>query len=149
MTVLPKFINFMYSRWKEVRSKLTPGFTSGKLKLMYPLIQDVCKELLKHLREDGGDGKEREPLTALSTSKVYGSSFSCLVTHSKYLSCIIKFYVTVKLSSCCSPRVTRPYVFLRVRISTISRSVAEEEGGRGEKEKWYCRPRRQSGKGGK
>lgn len=46
--------------WKEVRSKLTPGFTSGKLKLMYPLIQDVCKELLEHLREDRGEGVLRE-----------------------------------------------------------------------------------------
>jgi cytochrome P450 family 6 len=51
----------MFSRWKEVRSKLTPGFTSGKLKLIYPLIQDVCNELLEHLREDRGEGKEREP----------------------------------------------------------------------------------------
>jgi cytochrome P450 len=48
----------MFSRWKEVRSKLTPGFTAGKLKLMYPLIQDVCNELLEHLREDNGEGKE-------------------------------------------------------------------------------------------
>jgi Cytochrome P450. len=47
----------MFSRWKEVRSKLTPGFTSGKLKLMYPLMQGVCSELLKHLRDDKGEGK--------------------------------------------------------------------------------------------
>jgi cytochrome P450 len=67
----------MFSRWKEVRSKVTPGFTSGKLKLMYPLIQDVCNELLKHLREENGEGKERGPFAVFSTATVYGSSFSC------------------------------------------------------------------------
>lgn len=128
----------MFSRWKEVRSKLTPGFTSGKLKLIYPLIQDVCNELLKHLREDRGEGKEREPLTVLSTSKVDGSSFSRLVTHSKYV--LVLYYnilrdgeTHVLFFAKSKKSVTRECVFVRVQLSTISRSVAEEEMGGGER----------------
>jgi cytochrome P450 len=64
----------MFSRWKEVRSKLTPGFTSGKLKLMYPLIQDVCNGMLEHLREDKGEGKVNQSLIALSMPKGHGIS---------------------------------------------------------------------------
>lgn len=56
----------MCYRWRETRSKLTPGFTSGKLKLMYPLIHDVCKDLLEHLKEDKGEGKENELVTVLN-----------------------------------------------------------------------------------
>jgi len=29
------------SQWREIRTKLTPMFSSGKLKAMYPLIQEV------------------------------------------------------------------------------------------------------------
>jgi cytochrome P450 family 6 len=50
----------LYSRWKEVRSKLTPGFTAGKLKEMYPLLEEVCKDLLQHLRENNSEGKRRQ-----------------------------------------------------------------------------------------
>ena len=38
--------------------------------------------------------------------------------------------------------LTRPYVFVRVQLSTISWSVAEGAGGW--EEEWCCRPRRQS-----
>jgi cytochrome P450 len=56
-----------------VRSKLTPGFTSGKLKLMYPLIQDVCKDLLQHLKEDKGEGKEDEAVTVRNRIRIEGT----------------------------------------------------------------------------
>lgn len=33
-------------RWKSTRSKLTPTFTSGKMKMMMPIFKDVAKELV-------------------------------------------------------------------------------------------------------
>ncbi|XP_013114332.2 cytochrome P450 6g1 isoform X1 [Stomoxys calcitrans] len=38
-----------YSIWKKMRTKLNPLFTSAKLKNMYYLIQNVCKNMEHHL----------------------------------------------------------------------------------------------------
>ncbi|KAH8297243.1 hypothetical protein KR044_008566 [Drosophila immigrans] len=35
--------------WREIRTKLTPVFTSGKLKAMYPLMQEIGADLESHL----------------------------------------------------------------------------------------------------
>lgn len=34
-------------KWRKLRSKLTPTFTSGKLKQIYPLLQEIGDELAK------------------------------------------------------------------------------------------------------
>ncbi|XP_075167036.1 cytochrome P450 6g1-like [Haematobia irritans] len=38
-----------YSLWKEVRSKLSPLFTTAKLKMMFGLIQNVAENMEQHL----------------------------------------------------------------------------------------------------
>ncbi|KAH8384603.1 hypothetical protein KR093_002178 [Drosophila rubida] len=44
--------------WKEIRTKLTPVFTSGKLKAMYPLMQEIAGDLESHLaRNNPGQSK--------------------------------------------------------------------------------------------
>ncbi|XP_075167815.1 uncharacterized protein LOC142239972 [Haematobia irritans] len=42
-----------YKMWKEVRSKLTPVFSSGKLKYMYPLLQQVGANLQAYIQKQG------------------------------------------------------------------------------------------------
>ncbi|ALC41831.1 Cyp6g1 [Drosophila busckii] len=39
-------------KWKEIRTKLTPVFTSGKVKQMYPLIQEIADDLEQLLARD-------------------------------------------------------------------------------------------------
>lgn len=38
-------------RWKKIRAKLTPIFTSGKLRNMYPLIDEIGLEMRKYLKK--------------------------------------------------------------------------------------------------
>lgn len=38
-------------KWKDMRSKLVPTFTSGKMKAMFPLILECAEEFDKHLEK--------------------------------------------------------------------------------------------------
>lgn len=44
-------------RWKNLRSKLSPTFTSGKLKLMYPLMADITSDLNDEVTRLAGEGE--------------------------------------------------------------------------------------------
>ncbi|XP_017463234.1 PREDICTED: probable cytochrome P450 6d2, partial [Rhagoletis zephyria] len=50
-TVSPDLFSMRGASWKNLRSKLTPLFSSGKLKAMLPTINDVAAKLLNHLDE--------------------------------------------------------------------------------------------------
>lgn len=37
--------------WRNLRAKLSPTFTSGKMKLMFPILVDISKDLVEALKE--------------------------------------------------------------------------------------------------
>jgi cytochrome P450 len=39
--------NMQGQRWKEMRAKLTPTFTSGRMKSMFPLVLECAQNLEK------------------------------------------------------------------------------------------------------
>nr|CAD7396492.1 unnamed protein product [Timema cristinae] len=43
--------------WRKLRMKLTPTFTSGKMKMMYSLITDCAKEMVDFLHEPANKGE--------------------------------------------------------------------------------------------
>ncbi|XP_076241058.1 uncharacterized protein LOC143183426 [Calliopsis andreniformis] len=71
----PHLFNLEAERWRPLRSKLSPIFTSGKLKDMFPLIIECSKSLEKYLdkvvaKEEPAEVRE---LTARFTTDVIGS----------------------------------------------------------------------------
>ena len=44
--------NLRGAEWKALRSKLSPTFTSGKMKAMFPLVQECAAELEDLLRSE-------------------------------------------------------------------------------------------------
>lgn len=47
-------------KWRDLRVKLSPTFTSGKLKSMYPIIRDCAKTLQDYLTKNTQNGKRYE-----------------------------------------------------------------------------------------
>lgn len=38
-------------KWREMRSTLSPAFTGSKMRLMFELLEQVCEQMMKNLRE--------------------------------------------------------------------------------------------------
>lgn len=58
--------NLKGSKWKSVRVKLTPTFTSGKMKMMFPTMVDCGEKLQSFLNNIAKDGMEVEVKDILS-----------------------------------------------------------------------------------
>ncbi|CAO1431218.1 unnamed protein product [Diamesa hyperborea] len=58
--------NIEDEQWKSLRSKLTPTFTSGKLKMMFSTVMDVSDKLVKAIDKDITDKSQIEIKDTLS-----------------------------------------------------------------------------------
>ncbi|XP_059485005.1 cytochrome P450 6j1-like [Neocloeon triangulifer] len=62
-------------KWKNMRSKLSPTFTSGKIKMMTPLIEEVGQNLQAHLKLQAkqGNSVDAKDLASRFTTDVIAS----------------------------------------------------------------------------
>lgn len=62
-------------KWKNLRQKLSPTFTSGKIKMMFPTVVDVADKLIMKLKEISMENSEIEikDIMARYTTDVIGS----------------------------------------------------------------------------
>lgn len=62
-------------KWKNLRQKLTSTFTSGKMKMMYPIIESYSKDLVALVEElsSNADGFDIKNVCARFTADVIGS----------------------------------------------------------------------------
>ncbi|GLH05688.1 Cytochrome P450 6a2 [Gryllus bimaculatus] len=67
------------ARWKQLRSKLTPTFTSGKMKLMFACMHDCARELALLVQEEaaraGGLVEIKEVLAKFTTDVIGSCAF--------------------------------------------------------------------------
>ncbi|XP_053982814.1 uncharacterized protein LOC128878552 [Hylaeus volcanicus] len=71
----PHLFNLEPERWRPLRTRLSPVFTSGKIKEMFPLIVECSEHLDKYLEKlvAKGEPVECRELTAKYTTDVIGS----------------------------------------------------------------------------
>ncbi|XP_070494253.1 probable cytochrome P450 6a14 [Chironomus tepperi] len=50
-------VNLKGQKWKNIRTKLSPTFTSGKLKAMFPIMRDCCKVLQDYTEKNIKNGR--------------------------------------------------------------------------------------------
>ncbi|XP_032460637.1 cytochrome P450 3A29-like [Phocoena sinus] len=65
-------------QWKRLRSLLSPAFTSGKLKEMFPIISQIGDVLVRNLKKEAGKGKPinmKDFLGAYSMDVITGTAF--------------------------------------------------------------------------
>lgn len=71
--------------WKELRAKLSPTFTSGRMKMMFPLVLEKANRMTEFLRstaESGGSIEMKEVLSSFTTEAIasvaFGLDVECL-----------------------------------------------------------------------
>lgn len=65
--------NLRVDRWKFLRSKLTPTFSSGKLRMMTPIVAQLGDKLLSKLEESHGESVNTGNIFARYTTDVIGN----------------------------------------------------------------------------
>lgn len=72
-------------KWKELRGKLSPTFTSGKMKMMFDSVSTVCDRMIEFIKPDAqknGSVEMKEILSSFTTevisSVAFGLETKCL-----------------------------------------------------------------------
>lgn len=72
-------VNLQDEEWKNLRSKLTPTFTSGKIKMMFELVTQVADRLVdtidKEKKLDGGAVEIKSTMARFTTDVIATSAF--------------------------------------------------------------------------
>ncbi|KAI1307611.1 Cytochrome P450 3A13 [Halotydeus destructor] len=91
--VVKKFLTALRDEdWKRVRTILTPTFTSGKMKKMFPLMEDCCDDAIAYLRKDG-QSKNMKQVFSMYTLEIIAQC--CFATRpDTYNNPDNKFYVS-------------------------------------------------------
>lgn len=73
--IMAHLVTMEGTKWKNLRTKLTPVFTSGKMKMMFPTIVTVAEEFWKCMVEEAGKGEdiEMKEFLARFTTDVIGN----------------------------------------------------------------------------
>lgn len=69
--------NLEGTKWRNLRNKLSPTFTSGKMRMMFPTMMNVVNRFHEHLAEQAKDGKvdvELKELLAQFTTDIIGNT---------------------------------------------------------------------------
>lgn len=68
-------LNMEDEKWRELRAKLSPTFTSGKMKLMYTQIMDSAKQMVDHLSDLNSQNKalDIKEITSCYSTDIIGS----------------------------------------------------------------------------
>uniref|UniRef100_A0A1B6KCQ8 Cytochrome P450 n=2 Tax=Graphocephala atropunctata TaxID=36148 RepID=A0A1B6KCQ8_9HEMI len=95
--IMKHLVNLVGQEWKDMRAKLTPTFTSGKIKLMFALMEKCSEQLQVLLESEIQQDKNIDVKTVLSkftmdviASCAFGVETSALTEEGK------KFYAAVK-----------------------------------------------------
>lgn len=78
-------VSLEFERWKPLRTKLTPAFTLGKTKMLFPLVSKVCDELKASISRSIDSTKgtiEVQELMTCYTTDVIGSCCFGIECHS-------------------------------------------------------------------
>lgn len=71
-------------KWRNLRTKLTPTFTSGKMKMMFPVLQECSEELKDLLKDPASKGEvvEMKEICARFTTDIISLSAFGIRTNS-------------------------------------------------------------------
>lgn len=62
------------AEWKRMRAKLSPTFTTGKMKMMFGTVLNICEEMINYLSENNGTTEvEMKDILARFTTDVIGN----------------------------------------------------------------------------
>ncbi|KAL1512672.1 hypothetical protein ABEB36_002229 [Hypothenemus hampei] len=113
--------------WKETRQLITPGFTSGKMKQMYPTTFKVSEELVRFVANHPDNAIEIQDLTRRYTMEnvfrlafgIEGKGFDSYVERSEFMNIAIKLLEPGSLNGILQQlNAVVPFLgrFLRVRL---------------------------------